>query len=411
MRAAILLFVLSAFSIISAAENWPEFRGPSGDGSSDATGLPSEWSESKNVTWKTAIHGRGWSSPVVWGDQIWFGTATEDGTEMFAICVDKNSGKIVHDIKLVHNDEPQFCHSLNSYASPTPIIEEGRVYVHFGSYGTACLDTKTAKTIWERRDLPCNHWRGPGSSPILFDGMLIVHYDGYDYQYIVALDKTTGKTIWKKDRDIDFGTDNGDFMKAYCTPIVIEVDGRQQLISPAAKATIAYDPANGDEIWRLRYREHSATARPLFGQGLLFINTGFGKAQLYAVSPDGKGDVTETHVKWIVKKSVPSMPSQLLIDGLVYMIHDGVATCLEAKTGEMVWQQRVAGKYSASPIFADGKIYFFSREGKTTVIRPGREYDEVAVNQLDAGFMASPAVTGKSLILRTETHLYRIEEK
>jgi len=408
------VLILSAFVVlvvaVNAEENWPQFRGPNGDGMSDAKGLPTEWSEKENVKWKTAIHGRAWSSPVVWGNQIWMGTATEDGTYMFGICVDKQSGKIIHDIKLFHNDEPRFCHSLNSYASPTPAIEEGRVYIHFGSYGTACLDTESGKTLWTRRDLPCNHYRGPGSSPVIVDGLLIVHYDGFDYQYIAALDKSNGKTVWKKDRDIDFQTDNGDMMKAYCTPILIEVDGKQQLISPAAKATIAYDPYTGDQLWKVRYPQHSATARPLFGHGLVFINTGFGKAELHAVRPTGKGDITDSHVEWIVKKGVPSMPSQLLIDELIYMIHDGVATCLEAKTGEQVWQKRVTGKYSASPIYADGKIYFFSREGVTTAIKPGKEFVELAVNKLDAGFMASPAVTGKSLILRTETHLYRIEE-
>ncbi len=401
----LFLFALSSF----AGENWPQFRGPTGDGHSDSTGLPTKWSETENVAWKTAIHGRGWSSPVVWGDQIWMGTATEDGKDMFAICVDKQSGKILHDIKLFHNDEPRFCHALNSYASPTPIIEAGRVYIHFGSYGTACLDTKSAKVLWSRTDLPCNHWRGPGSSPIFFENLLIMHYDGFDYQYVAALDKATGKTVWKQDRDIDYGTDNGDLMKAYCTPILVNIDGRDQLISPAAKATISYDPRSGKQLWKVRYNEHSATARPLFGHGMIFINTGFGKAQLYAVRPNGKGDVTDTHVEWVVKKSVPSMPSQLLIDDAIYMIHDGVATCLEAKTGEQIWQQRAAGKYSASPIFADGKIYLFSREGKTTVIRPGPKYDELTVNKLESGFMASPAVSGKSLILRTETHLYRID--
>jgi outer membrane protein assembly factor BamB len=241
--------------------------------------------------------------------------------------------------------------------------------------------------------------------------MLIVHFDGYDYQYVVALDKATGKTIWKQDRTIDYGTDDGDLMKAYSTPIVVEVDGKPLLISPAAKATLAYDPQNGAEIWRIRYEQHSTTARPLYRDGMFYLNTGFPKAEIWAVRSGGRGDITDTHVKWKVTRSVPSMPSQLLVDDLVFMIHDGVATCLEAKNGDAVWQERIEGKYSASPIVADGKIYFFSHEGIGTVINADRKFEVLSSNELDDGFMASPAVSGKSLILRTRSHLYRIENR
>ena len=241
--------------------------------------------------------------------------------------------------------------------------------------------------------------------------MLIVHFDGFDFQYVVALDKEDGKDIWKTDRDIDYGTTNGDFMKAYGTPIVIDVDGKKQLISPAAKATVAYDPHSGKELWKVYYKQHSVSTRPLWGHGLLFISTGFGKAEMFAMRPDGKGDVTETNVAWKQTKGIGSKPSPLLIGDHLFVIHDtGTASCLHAQTGQQVWQHRIGGNYSASPIFADGRIYFFSQDGKSTVIAPKTEYEELAVNQLDDGFMASPAVSGKSLILRTRTHLYRIEE-
>ena len=412
MRRLATVLVFSSLCIpLYAGNNWPEFRGPLTNGHSDAQGLPLNWSESENVKWKTHIHGRAWSSPVVWGNQIWMTTATEDGKKMYAVCVARDSGKIIHDILLFENEKPRFCHKFNSYASPTPAIEGGRVYIHFGSYGTVCLDTADGKTIWTRRDLPCNHFRGPGSSPILFENMLIVHFDGFDFQYVVALDKEDGKDVWKTDRDIDYGTTNGDFMKAYSTPIVIDVNGKKQLISPAAKATVAYDPHSGKELWKIYYKQHSISTRPLWGHGLLFISTGFGKAEMFAMRPDGKGDVTETNVAWKQTKGIGSKPSPLLIGDHLFVIHDtGTASCLHAQTGQQVWQHRIGGNYSASPVFADGRIYFFSQDGKSTVIAPKKEYEELAVNQLDDGFMASPAVSGKSLILRTRTHLYRIEE-
>ncbi len=391
-------------------DHWPQFRGPGGRGHASATKLPVAWSESQNVVWKTAIHGMAWSSPVIWGDQIWMSTATEDGFELSAVCVDRESGEIIHDLQVFEVEQPREIHVTNSYASPTPAIEAGRVYIHFGSYGTVCLDTQTAERIWERRDLPCHHWRGPGSSPIIFREMLIVHYDGYDYQYVVALNKETGETIWKTDRDVDYGTDNGDIMKAYSTPVIIGNEGAEQLLSPTSKAGIAYDPYSGKELWRVRYEGFSATAQPFVGHGMAYFDTGFSKAELYAVRLGGSSDVTDSHVEWVAKKSVPSKPSPLLVDDLIYMVHDsGVATCLDAMTGATVWQERFGGKYSASPLYAAGRIYFFSEQGVTHVVAHGRKYKQLSENQLDDGFMSSPAVAGNALFLRTRSHLYRIE--
>jgi len=343
---AIVLLSLSAF----AGHNWPQFRGPNGDGTSDAMGLPIVWSETQNVKWKTTLHDKGWSSPVVWGEQIWVTAATEDGKRDFAICVDKNSGQILHDIHLWDNDKVYpLGNALNGYASCTPAVEAGRVYVHFGSYGTACLDTKSGKILWQRRDLPCEHFRGPGSSPILFENLLIFHMDGYDYHYIVALDKATGDTVWKTDRNIEYGTDNGDFMKSFATPRVIEAAGKLQLISPSSMATISYDPRTGKEYWRLRYKSHSGAAMPGWGHGLLYLNTGFGKADLLAVRPDGEGDITATHVVWTAKKAIGSRPSQVLSGDLIFNVHDGtgVASCIEAMSGEELWSKRLGGEFSA----------------------------------------------------------------
>jgi outer membrane protein assembly factor BamB len=396
----------------SAGEIWPNFHGPTNNNHSDATDLPISWSESENIVWKTPIHDSGWSSPVVWENQIWLTTATDDGKQSFAVCVDRQSGKIVHDLKLFDNEHPEDTRKFNSFASPTPVIEAGRVYVHFGSYGTACLDTRTAEVLWTRRDLPCLHWRGPGSSPILFENLLIVHFDGYDQQYAVGLDKSTGATVWKKDRKVDYGTADGDVMKAFSTPLVIEVAGRLQLISPTSKAALALDPRTGEEFWRVRYSAFSTAARPMFGHGLVFINTGFSTGELLGVRPDGTGDVTESHVIWHARKNTPSKPSSLLIGESIFSIDDnGVATCLDAKTGTNVWSQRVGGKFTASSLYADGRIYLFSEDGRTTVIAPEREYKEFAVNALPDGFRSSPAVAGRALFLRTEKILYRVEKR
>ena len=405
------ILAMMQLSVVCAAENWPQFRGPDGNGSSDAQGLPLRWSETENVKWKTAIHGRGWSSPVVWGNQIWMTTATEDGHEQFAVCVDRESGKILRDIHLFHNEKLQITNPLNSYASPTPVVEDGRVYVHFGVYGTACLDTASGDVLWTRRDIDCDHFRGPGSSPVLVDGLLVFHMDGIDVQYVIALDKTTGKTVWKTNRSTDYGDRQGDFRKAYSTPLPIEFGGRRQLICVGAVETMAYDPATGKELWKVRHEGFSNTSRPVFGCGLVFVSAGPGTQQLWAVRPDGDGEVTASHVVWKLRKNVPQKPSPVLVDDLLYLVNDGgIASCVEAKTGKIVWQHRLGGQFSASPIAAEGRIYLFPHDGPATVIATGREYKRLAVNKLDAGFMASPAVAGKAIFLRTKTHLYRVEQ-
>jgi len=399
----------------AAGDRWTEFRGPSGTGHSDSTGLPREWSEPASVVWKTRIHGRGWSSPVVLGDEIWLTTATAEGHELSVLAIGRDDGRILFDSVVFEVARPEDTRQYNSFASPTPAIEEGRVYVHFGSYGTAGLDTRTRKVLWQRRDLPCNHWRGPGSSPILHGDLLIVHFDGFDVQYAVALDKTTGRTVWKADRAHDFGTDDGDQKKAYATPVVIEAGGRPQLISPAAKAVVSLDPVTGRERWRVRYRQHSPAARPLFGHGLVYVASGRAKAELLAIRPDGRGDVTGTHVAWKAMRGIGSSPSPLLVDDLLYSVSDkaGVVTCLDAATGAEVWQRRIGGgAHTASPLVADGAVYFFAEDGSAVALEPGRVTRELGRGRLDeGGVMATPAIAGKAIFVRTESHLYRLEKR
>lgn len=416
--------MLSAFNclalVVLLAGQWPEFRGPNGTGLSRDARVPLKWSESENVRWKVPVHGRAWSSPVVLGQQVWLTTATPDGKQLFAMAFDKETGRTIHDLKLFDVATPQFAHAFNTYASPSPVIEAGRVYVTFGSPGTAAIDTKSGKVIWERRDLECNHFRGAGSSPIIFRDLLIMHFDGSDVQYVVALDKATGETVWRTPRSVDFkdlGPDgkpaaDGDFRKAFATPQIITVSGEPLLVSLGGRATYGYDPLTGKERWRIEERgSHSASTRPVFGHGMVFYPTGFDKSQLFAIRPDGAGDVTATHIVWKFARSVPQKPSILLVDDLIYMINDvGIASAVEAKTGSLVWQSRVGGTFSASPLYANGRIYVFDEDGKTTVLQAGREFKVLGENQLENGFMASPAVAGNALFLRTSTDVYRIEE-
>jgi outer membrane protein assembly factor BamB len=416
----VLLLTLPCL-MAQAGADWPQFRGSGGDGHSDARDLPLVWSETQNVVWKTAIHDRGWSSPVVFGNQIWLTTATRDGRNLHALCVDRESGRIIRDLKLFEVAQPQYAHPFNTYASPTPVIEAGRVYLTFGSPGTACIDTKSFRALWERRDIECNHFRGAGSSPIIFQNLLIMHFDGSDHQFVIALDKRTGRTVWQTKRSIDFQdiepdgkiAAEGDYRKAFATPHVARINNRWELISLGAKAAYAYDPFTGKELWRVEERaQHSASTRPVIGHGMIFYPTGFSTGQLFAVRIGGAGLITDTHVAWRVKRGVSNKPSILLIGDLIFMIGDtGIASCVEAKTGEIVWQKRIGGEYSASPVYADNKIWLFSEDGKTTVIKPGRTFELLAENQLDEGFLASPAIAGRAFFLRTRTHLYRIEKK
>ncbi len=423
------------------ADNWPDFRGPWGDGHAAAPGdhkvygVPLHWSETKNVKWKTEIPLLGLSTPVVMNGQVWLTTATIDGHDFFAICVDAGTGKVLANVKVFHldNPEPLLNGSRdNSYATPSAVIEPGRVYVHYGSSGTACLDTATRKVIWKRGDLPCRHYRGASSSPLLFEDLLILTFDGASLQYQVALHKRTGKTVWKTDRSAKWNDEHiekqmvkdGDWRKAHSTPLIVKVDGKPVMCSAGAKAAYGYEPRTGKELWRVDHDGYSVAPRPVMHNGHFLIVTGFSRsAQMWSVKAGGKGVVTDTHVDWKIDSPFPKYSSPILVDDLVYMsLDDSFLACIEAKTGETVWKERVGGRFRACPIYADGRLYFFSLEGVTTVIKPGRKFEVLASNQLannevhddprrGPGFMASPAVVGKALFARTRHHLYRIESE
>lgn len=406
------ILVLASFTLpLGAAEQWNQYRGPHADGTSAATGLPVTWSETKNVQWRTPIRGKAWSSPVAWEDQIWVTTAPPDGKELFAICVDRNTGKVVHDVKVFDVEKPQFCIERNSYASSTPVVEKDRVYVHFGVHGTACLDTGSGKILWKRTDLPCNHHRGAGSSPIVWNDLLILTFDGFDLQYVTALNKTTGETVWKTDRKFNYGTDNGDVMKAYGTPSVIQVNDHEELVSPSAGSTAAYDPRTGKELWQLKSGGMNASCRPVVMKDTAFISTADGGLHLFAVKLGGTGDVTNSHVQWKLAKGYPRYASPILVAGLLYMGNEqGIITCVDAESGDVHYQKRLGGLFMSSPVYADGKLYFFAEDGDCHVLKPGKEFESLATNKLPGGFMASPAIVGKNLILRTKDALWSIGE-
>ncbi len=420
MKFFIGVMALQVFAFAAFAD-WPQFRGPNGSGISDAKGLPISWSETNHVKWKTAIPGRGWSSPVIFGNKIWMTSANPKGTELSVVCVERDSGKIIHDRKIFDVEAPQFAHDFNSHASPTPVIEAGRLYASWGAAGIACIDTKTAKVLWERRDFKCNHYRGAGSSVTLFEDLLIHHFDGSDFQFVVALDKKTGKTVWRTERSVDFKDTmpdgkpeaEGDWRKAFSTPRIFKFDGKDILFSQGAKAFYAYEPRTGKELWRVESpTTHTTSTTPVSDGKMIYLCTGNTKGEVWAVRPGGSGVVTDTHIAWKYSRVAPMRPSLLVVNDLIYMVHDGgVASCVEAKSGNEVWRERVGGNYSASPMFAEERVYFFNEEGKTTVIEAGREFKPIATNQLADGFLASAAVDGKALFLRTKTHLYRVETR
>ncbi|HXC70303.1 MAG TPA: PQQ-binding-like beta-propeller repeat protein [Pyrinomonadaceae bacterium] len=397
MNSPRILFLLL---LLVSTSDWPQFRGPTGQGVSDEQGLPLTWSETKNVRWKVAIPGRGWSSPVVQGDRIWLTTATEEGKSLRAISVDRNTGAIVQNVEVFRLKSAKLANPKNSLASPTPIVEGDRVYVHFGAFGTACI-TQSGEIVWKTKLEYDNGQHGTGGSPVLYEDLLIISCDGNDVQFVVALDKLTGKVRWKKSRE---------GYQAYTTPLIVELAGSPQVISPGAFRAISYDPRNGKELWQVTYGEgFSNVPRPVYGDGLVFICTGFQEPSLLAVRVDGKGDVTKSKVQWKLDRGVPLTPSPLLVGSELYMVTDnGIVTCVDAKTGKEYWRARVGGNHSASPIYADGRIYFLNEEGESVVLAPGQQLKHLATNQLDGRTLASMAVSNGSIFIRSDTHLYRI---
>lgn len=407
----VVAVLLVCVTMTSGGDRWPQFRGPTGQGHADDVGLPLVWGEGTNIAWKTRLEGRGWSSPVIADGRIWMTTADEQGHSLRAVCVDQQTGSLLHNVEVFRLAQPESINPKNSYASPTAVLDdEGRVYVYFGTWGAACLQADSGAVVWRNRELRLEHKEGPGSSPILWGELLIFHCDGLDVQFVAALDRRSGRLVWKRDR-LGAKDPNPDFRKAYSTPLVIEAAGREEMISVGADHTTAYDPATGEELWVVDYKGFSNVARPVHANGLVYISTSFARPALWAVRPGGRGNVTATHVAWKTDRQVSASASPLVVGERLYMVSNrGVATCRDAQTGREVWVERLGGNYSASPVYADGRIHFFSEEGKTTVIAAADRFEPLAENQLEGVIMASPAVARRALFLRTDTHLYRIED-
>ena len=420
------LLPCALFCLVSAgstlhAEDWPQFRGPNGDGISTERGLPSEWGaevngKQQNVAWKLEIPGKGWSSPVLSRGKLYLTSAVpregaEEGSgdlSLRAMCIDAVRGSLLWDNEIFVQDgktSPKI-HAKNSHASPTPLVDSNRVFVHFGHQGTACLDLD-GKVLWSTRELSYAPVHGNGCTPILVDGNIIFSCDGAKDPVVVALEADTGKVKWKFNRP-------GDPPKkfAFCTPTAISVNGKQQVVSVGAGVVNSLDPNTGEEIWSVKHGGYSVIPKPLFAHGLVYISTSYDSPSVLAIRPDGRGDVTESHVEWTLKKGAPHTPSLLMLGKDLYMVSDGgVATCVDALTGEPHWQERIGGNYSSSLVYADDKIYIQSETGKAYVLKPGTKFEKPT----ETGFvternLASYAVGDGALFIRTEKNLYRVQQ-
>jgi len=439
---------LAAFSVLLAAdpgqaEIWPQFRGPGGDGiAPSAENLPVEFDESKHLVWKSELPGRGWSSPVFDGRSLWLTTAIEvfpseeerlaklkaDGEEertfaarqvaseidIAVLQIDYETGELLAKIELTSIESPQTIHAQNSFASPTPVLSDGLLIAHFGTFGTFAIDTASNELVWDLA-IDLEHGVGPGSSPFIYEDLVILICDGVDRQFVTALDKRTGATVWHAYRP-EMRAPLGDQKKSYNTPVLLtDASGREQLVCMGSQWLVSYDPKTGEELWRLDHGEgFSVVPRPVFCEDLqlLYVCTGFSGGELIAVRVDGEGDITEADkIAWRGSSRIPNKPSPLLVGDRLYLIADGgIGSCLDAATGEVLWTERIDGNYSASPLFADGKIYYANHEGVVNVLAPGDSLEVLAMNQLDGAIMASPIALGTSLVIRSSEALYRFSK-
>ena len=411
-------FVLAFLSVLTSAQDWTKFRGPTGDGHVTVKSIPLKWSDTENVKWKVSVPGKGWSSPVISKGKIYLTSAVAEGDnqdaadvsrELRVICYDSSNGKEIWDTK-VFDQKPlkRPIHHKNSHASPTPIIEGGKVYVHFGHMGSACLDLK-GKILWKNNELKYDPIHGNGGTPIIVNNLFFYSADASTNPFVVALDKNTGKVLWKKLR-----SETAQSRKfSFSTPTLISMGGSSQIISPASGAVFSYDSKTGEELWSVDYGGWSVIPKPGVYKNMIYVGTGYERAHILGIRVDekSKGNVTESHVEWEITKRAPNTPSFMVVDDLLYFISDGgIATCVEPLTGEIIWQERTAGPISASPVHFNGMIYFLDEQGKTTVIKAGRKFEIIAENKIKERTLASFGVSEGAIYIRSEKSLFRIGE-
>ena len=407
--------VLSCAALFSpclawSSSDWPQFRGPDGDGISASKNIPLHWNASTSKAWSVEVPGSGWSSPVVADGKVYLTSAVPDGAgdiSLNAICMDAGTGKLLWNTGVLHPEpgEAKAMHKKNTAASPSPIVAGGRLYVHFGHMGTAALDL-AGKVIWTQTSLKYKPVHGTGGSPALVNGLLVFSGDGAAEPFVAALDAASGAVRWQTPRQT---TAKKNF--SFSTPQAITVKNQVQVISPGSGFVAAYNPLDGKEIWKVSYGEgYSVVPRPVYAHGLLFLSSGFDAAVLYAIRPEGAvGDATADHVAWTLKKGAPHTPSVVVVDDSLFCVSDaGIASCVDALTGEVRWSERLAGNFSASPVVAEGRIYFQNETGFTHVVKASKTFELLATNELGERTLASPAVTDGALFIRGETHLFKL---
>lgn len=413
LRTFLLAGALGSSAIFASAgeTEWPQFRGPTGEGISAAVNVPVEWSATEHVAWKVETPGRGWSSPVLSKGRLYLTSAVPDAgstdVTLHALCLDAGTGAVVWDTEVFRPDPAGVAamHRKNSPASATPIVTEDRLFVHFGHMGTAALDL-SGKVVWRQNALVYSPVHGNGGSPALVDGSLVFSCDGQSNPFVAALEAKTGAIRWQTPRD-----SKSKKQFAFSTPLAIEVGGVKQIVSPGAGIVGAYDLRDGHEIWRVDYGQgYSVVPRPVFAHGLLFVSSSFDRPTFYAIKPEGAaGDVTATHVAWSQSKGAPHTASAVVVGDEVYFVSDsGIATCADARTGSIYWSERLGGDFSASPVAAEGRIYFQNETGVGYVVKAGKSYEPLAKNELGERTLSSPAVADGALYIRAEGHLWKI---
>ena len=405
----------SAFEIRAQdSHDWPQFRGPGGQGHASVDRLPTEFHEKQHLRWKASVPGYGWSSPVGDEREIWLTTSelldpVSYTVELKAICFETQTGQLQRSVSLLKLPQIEKIHPHNTYASPTAVLDAERVYCHFGTFGTFAIERATGAVVWANTALKIEHQGGPGSSPVSYGDLLIVACDGADYQYVAALHKRDGSLAWKTNRSAPL-RDNPITHRSFSTPLLISGEHGEQLISCGADQAHAYHPATGEELWHVRYLGFSNVPSPVYDGRSVYLCTVFFEPELLAIDPTGRGNITSTHIRWRYSRGVSTLPSPILAADQLFLLNEGgILVCLDTATGKVLRKRRLSGNFSASPLLAGNALYFSGEDGRVSVIRPNDTLELLHVNRLDGMIKASPAVLHNSLLIRTEKSLYCFE--